>query len=378
MGLNNSVNILKMHKVVQAFFAALICVFVCVLLAGCSSGGADSSSSTSGSGASQTVKVGTMPTEDFLPMWVAQEQGFFNDAGVDVELVSFDSAQALSAAITSGDVDMAMTDIMRAAKLTESGVSMTLEWITLGQSADQGVFGVVAPADAPYDTLAELADYINNNGGEGSTDGVELGCAVGSNTVPQYVFEQLCELQGVDASSIPEVEVASLPDRYALVSGGKITAAALPASMLELARAQGLKILASDDAPYGQDSAVNLDSSEANLSQSVMAARTSWANNNEEAISKVADAWDMAVALIDANPQDYLSVLVKNANLNDAVSNIYPVSDYPCAKIDGSPTAGLSYPQSWMVDNVLSWMKDKSYSSVDISYNASDGTLTKK
>jgi NitT/TauT family transport system substrate-binding protein len=270
---------------------------------------------------------------------------------------------------------MAMTDIMRAAKLTESGVDMTLEWVTLGQSANQGVFGVVAPADAPYNTLVELAEYISKNGGGGSVDGVELGCAVGANTVPQYVFERLCEFQGVDVSSIPEVEVASLPDRYALVSGNKIAAAALPGSMLELARAQGLKILASDNLPYGSESSINV-SDAANVSQSVMASRTSWASDNEDLVEKVADAWDMAVALINKNPQSYLDILDANANLNDAILASYNVSEYPFAKEGGSSDAKLTHPDNWMVEDVVSWMKGKDYLSSDLTYDAATGRLS--
>ncbi len=52
---------------------------------------------------------------------------------------------------------MAMTDVMRAVKLTESGTPVVLEWITLGETATEGRFGVMAPADAPYSTLEELA-----------------------------------------------------------------------------------------------------------------------------------------------------------------------------------------------------------------------------
>lgn len=37
-----------------------------------------------------------MPTEDILPMWVAEQEGLFEKAGVNAEIVVFDSAQGLS------------------------------------------------------------------------------------------------------------------------------------------------------------------------------------------------------------------------------------------------------------------------------------------
>lgn len=61
-----------------------------------------------------SIRIGTMPTEDILPMWVAEQEGLFEKAGINAEIVVFDSAQGLSAALTAGEVDIAMTDPMRA------------------------------------------------------------------------------------------------------------------------------------------------------------------------------------------------------------------------------------------------------------------------
>ena len=47
-------------------------------------------------------------------MWAAEKDGDFEKVGVNAELLTFDSAQALSAAIAAGEVDMAMVDIPRA------------------------------------------------------------------------------------------------------------------------------------------------------------------------------------------------------------------------------------------------------------------------
>lgn len=75
-------------------------------LAGCSAGG-ESGSGSDGT-QPQKVTIGTMPTEDILPLWIAEQEGLFQEAGVEAEVISFDSAQSLSSAITAGEVDMAM------------------------------------------------------------------------------------------------------------------------------------------------------------------------------------------------------------------------------------------------------------------------------
>lgn len=298
------------------------------------------------------VKIGTMPTEDMLPAWVAEKDGVFADEGIDVEIESFDSASALSAAIASGDVDMAMVDVMRAVKLCESGTSVDLEWVTLGTEADQGAFGVLAPAEASYSNLSELADAASS----GELAG---GVGVAANTVPEYVYDKLLEEAGIGADVIPTTEVASLPERYSLLMSGNLAAAALPGSLLELGVANGLKLLADDTA--GE-----------NLSCSVMIARSDFAADHMEEIMKVAKAWDIAVDSISSDPGAYAALLAEKANINSAIADTYPISDYPYA-LDGD---SLAHPESGLVEPQIEWMLEKGYLTKDASYDQADGTVS--
>ena len=324
-------------------------------LAGCSAGQEDNGQTDSSKSRGYSpVRIGTMPTEDFLPMWVAEKDGLFAENGVDVENISFDSAQTLSAAIAAGEVDMAMVDVMRAIKLNESGTPVDIEWVTLGAESSQGVFGVLAPADAPYSTLAEFAAAVE------AGDPLALkGVGLASNTVPEYVFEMLCEQQGIDPSLIPVVEVASLPERYSLLASDNLGAAALPASLLDLGVASGMILLADD-------------SQGDNISQSVMVARSAFAAEDPDALSKIADAWDEAVGMIDENPFAYIPLLAEKANLNGSVIDSYEVSEYPLAVEGGS----LVRIDPSLVTPQIEWMLQKGYLSSDVVYDASTGAFT--
>lgn len=298
------------------------------------------------------IKIGTMPTEDMLPAWVAEKDGIFADEGIDVEIESFDSASALSAAIASGDVDMAMVDVMRAVKLCESGTPVVLEWVTLGTEAAQGVFGVLAPAQAPYSTLNELADAA-------SAGEVASGVGVAANTVPEYVYDKLLEEAGVGADVIPTTEVASLPERYSLLVSGNLAAAALPGSLLELGVANGMKLLADDS--VGE-----------NLSCSVMIARSGFAADHTEEIAKVAKAWDLAVDSISSDPGAYVMLLAQKANINSAIAETYPISDYPYALAGSS----LAHPATDLVEPQIAWMLEKGYLTKDAAYDEAAGTIS--
>lgn len=337
-------------RLVAAGAMALLAVMAAFALSACSA----NQTTSEGQADFAPVRIGTMPTEDFLPMWAAEKDGMFAEAGVSVDLLTFDSAQALSAAIAAGEVDMAMVDVPRAVKLCESGTPVIMEWITLGADASQGAFGVLAAADAPYDNLSEMAIYLQEGQGDFGKEGV----GVAANTVPEYVFDKLCEDENLNPDDIPQQEVASLPERFSLAANGNLAAAALPASLLRLGEASGMKVLAED-------------TEGANISQSVMIATEKFAADNGEVIAKVAEAWDDAVAAIDADPGAYGLLLAEKANLNDAIAGTYPISDYPLAVVGGE----FQHPAERLVEPQIMWMQDKGYTERSFNYDEATGVI---
>ena len=322
----------------RSFLAVASCAVVS--LAGLSACGSNQKTANA-------IRIGTMPTEDILPMWVAEAQGYFKEADVAAEIIVFDSAQNLSAAITAGEVDIAMTDPMRTVKLCESGTELSMEWITLGTTPAQGRFGVMTCAESGMKTLADLQRG-------------EKGVGVAANTVPEYVFDKLCEQAGIDSASIKTSEVASLPDRYSLMSANQLDAAALPGSMLALGEATGMVLIADD-------------STGENLSQSVMVARKAYKSGDSiKTLDSVRKVWDRAAEAINAEPEKYRSLLVEKANLNEKVANTYPISEYPLSlKADGSN----AYPPANLITPQLEWMKKKGYSTKNVAYDEADGSF---
>lgn len=149
------------------------------------------------------------------------------------------------------------------------------------------------------------------------------GVGLAANTVPEYVFEQLCVQQGIDPANIPVSEVASLPDRYGLVAAGQLDAAALPASMLALGQASGMVLLADDTT--GE-----------NVSQSVMVVRDAYDTaRGAKTLDAVREVWDEAANLINADPEKCRALLIEKANLNEQVAATYPISEYPMARARG-------------------------------------------
>ena len=55
------------------------------------------------------AKVGVLRLSSSAPVFIAQEKGYFREAGLDIELKFFDAAQPIAVAVTSGDIDFGVT-----------------------------------------------------------------------------------------------------------------------------------------------------------------------------------------------------------------------------------------------------------------------------
>lgn len=290
------------------------------------------------------IVIGSMPTEDLLPFWVAERDGVFAKHKIEAEIQLFESAQALSAAITSGDVQLAMTDPMRSVKLAVSGVDVRMEWISLGTDASQGAFGILASPRVHFSTLKEMTQLDSSEG-----------VGIAANTVPEYVFDMLCRQAGFDSSAIPKEEVPSLADRYSLLTEGQLVAAALPASLLYLGQANGMKIIA-------------IDTEGDNISQSVIISRADKVNDSQ--LKSLRETWDEAADLINNAPEEYRSLLVEKANLNETIADTYPISTYPLSSNSDGTSA---YPNPTLIKPQLEWMSYKGYTTTTVQYSGEDG-----
>ena len=58
----------------------------------------------------EPLRVGVLPVLNTLPTFVAQQQGFFADAGVTVEVVPLESARDRAIALQTGQIDVANSD----------------------------------------------------------------------------------------------------------------------------------------------------------------------------------------------------------------------------------------------------------------------------
>jgi len=281
------------------------------------------------------IKVGTLATQDALPLWVAEAAGYFEDQGIpSVEIITFQSATECQTAFTSGAVDALMTDIIVAANLQASGKPVRLATVMLGSEPAEGRFAVVAAPGSPIASMADLR-------------GIAVGTA--SATITEYILDKLMEEAGSPAADVKREEVGKMPVRFQLLMEGQLKAAVLPEPFVTLAEQGGAKVVSGGDDTMAKQ----------NVSQSVLCVSAEYADTPEgaAALKAVLAAWDAAVADINAAPDDFRQVLVEKARLPEPLAGTYKVSTYPMAQP----------PSSEQVQTVLDWMTAKGYLKAELT-----------
>lgn len=289
------------------------------------------------------IKIGTLTTEDILPLWVAEEKGYFAEEGIPlVEIITFQSAQEVNAALTSGAIDAAMGDVFNAAALYAGGTKVALPFVTLGSEASQGRFGIVAGPGSSLKTLDDLK-------------GVPVG--IGSNTILEYMFDKMMAAEGIPADQVKKEEIKKIPVRFEMMMSGQVAAAALPNSFIALAEKQGAVVIADDT--KGE-----------NLTQSIFMVTEKFLSSTggQATIDALKAVWDRGVADVNANPDEYRRILVDKARLPEVLKDSYQVSQYPVAAV----------PTAKMVEDQLEWMKSSGYLNADLAYDGKTGKFSLK
>jgi len=278
------------------------------------------------------IRIGTLPTEDSLPLWVAEQQGLFEKAGLSVEILIFQAAQARAAAFASGAIDAYMGDIIASAALEAGGSPVSMATVMLGATAKEGRFGIVAKPGSKAKTLADLA-------------GVPV--ATSSATIQEYVLDGLMAAANVPADKVKKEVVAKVPVRFELLMNGKLEAAALPEPFLTLAVSQGAVLIADDTT--GE-----------NLTQTVLGVSDKFlaTPGGMLTVKELLGVWDESVDVINADPNSFRTLLVDKARLPEPLKDTYPVNAYPKA----------APPTQAEVDAVLTWMKSKELLKADVTY----------
>jgi NitT/TauT family transport system substrate-binding protein len=165
------------------------------------------------------AKIGVLRLSSSAPVFIAQDKGYFRDAGLEIELKFFDAAQPIAVATTSGDVDVGIT-------------AFTAGLYNLAGKGTLKVIGGMSRERAGYPLIGYFAG--NNAYASGLKTPKDLAgkrvavTQVGSSF--HYSLGLLADKYGFKLGDVKVIPLQSLSNAAAALKGETVDAALLPVS----------------------------------------------------------------------------------------------------------------------------------------------------
>jgi NitT/TauT family transport system substrate-binding protein len=158
--------------------------------------------------ASQTspaLRIGTTPYDAGAQPYYADALGYFKDAGITVEITAMSSGAAIAAAVASGAVDIAQSNIVSLASAHEKGIP----------------FVILAPASMYYTRFPQTALIVRSDSSIRSAKDL-TGKTIATNglkNIGEVGVDAWIDANGGSAASVKWVEIPPSSTAAALQSG---------------------------------------------------------------------------------------------------------------------------------------------------------------
>ena len=300
------------------------------------------------------ARIGVLRLSSSAPVFIAQDKGYFREAGLDVELKFFDAAQPIAVATTSGDVDFGVT-------------AFTAGLYNLAGKGTLKVIGGMSREKAGYPLIGYFASnsaYVAGLKTPKDLAGKRVAVTqVGSSF--HYSLGLLADKYGFKLSEVKVLPLQSLSNAAAALKGETVDAALLPVStarpLMELGGAKFLGWVG-DETPW-QLGAVFASPKTLTNGALVTKLLAALARADREYHDVVLSAVKDGKADINEKTKPLLDIIAKYTNLpvEQVVGN--------CAYID--PDGKLDVKN---VANQISWLQDQGF--VDKGF-AADAIIAK-
>lgn len=266
------------------------------------------------------IRFGALPVLQCLPIYVAQDKGLFAKAGVNVDVIPFNTAAEKDIALSTGSIDGYFGDLVTPIVLKGNGRDVSIVATNYDTAHDRRMFAILGKPGGPYKSLSDLA---------------LAPIAVSSNTVIDYVTETLLKSKSVPKDKYMTVETKNIGLRMQMLLSGQVEAATLPEPLVTAAIAKGAVLLADDSGLAA--------------SQTILAFLGTFLKEHGLVVRAFLKALDEAGALIEADPDSVRSVMVEHVRLPDPLKATYPVPRFP----------KLHAPDKDAVNSIAEWLKNR-------------------
>lgn len=221
----------KLRKMACMWVAVMCILALSLVLIGCADAGNNANDGlTPGTNLQETdeaeprmfLTFATLPALETFPVFIAANQGFFEDEGLTVVLEQFFNPRDRDIAFqTNEHIDGMVFDLVQLAIFRDAGIDIVATTSTVGLASLIGVQGVY-----------EIEDLRG------------LDVLMTSNTSMDYILERALESVGMTGDDIVTNEVPALPTRLEMLLHGHAKGAILPDPFAAMAIEEGMNNLA--------------------------------------------------------------------------------------------------------------------------------------
>jgi NitT/TauT family transport system substrate-binding protein len=280
-----------------------------------------------------SVRIAMLPILDTIPLYLAQEAGYFTAEGVSVEFIPVGSAAERDQVMAAGRADGMINDLVSVVLYNRQEITIQVVRFMRVATKDAPLYRVVASPKAGIKTVSDLA-------------GVPIGISQGS--IIDYVTDRLLQSEGLAVGQIKTIAVPKIPERMALLSSGELKAATLPEPFATLAIQNGAVVI-TDDRAHPE------------FGNSVISFHKTFLDQHPIAAQGFLRAVEKAIQDINASPEKARPIFSKYNLVPSDLAASYPVPVFPTS----------SLPTQAQFDAVAQWAVGKGLVDRTVPYSGS-------
>ncbi len=279
----------------------------------------------------KTLKIAVLPVLDSLPLYVAQANGYFTDAGVSVELIPVGSAPERDQLMQSGQIDGMLNEVVTTLYYNRETPKIKMVRFARVATKDDPVFRILAAKDSGITTVDGLK-------------GVEIGISEG--TIIEYMADRVLQNAGLSSEEIKKVAVPKIADRTALLESGELKAAVMPDPLASLLMQKGA-VSVIDDTTLPE------------VSNSVYSFSVATLEGYPKEVKAFLAAVEKAVNELNSNKEAYSDLMVEQKLVPEAAVGKYTIPDFPTASV----------PSQAQFADALAWAQSKGLVQTELKYD---------
>lgn len=261
-----------------------------------------------------SLKVGIMPAVDAAPIILADEKGYFEELGLEIDIQVYRNANNRQSALQSGELDGTMTDLIAFINNVQNGFDIKITTST----------------DGSFPFLLKK-DFKEKE---------EIKIGMMEVSVSNFLSEEFL----ADKYKMYKLFIPAIPSRLEMIVAGKMDMAIIPEPMASMGQLRGLKkrVYQNQD-DYMPEAMVFTDTA---------------IKEKRKAIKLFHQAYDKAVKDIQKNDSQARDVLIERLELNPEIKDMIIMPEYHLSRV----------PDQQYMDKIVKWIEEVQGKEINLEY----------